>query len=359
MQRMFQSATLKLTAWYLAIVMTISITFSVVIYQLNSRELTFRLENLQHSIVDDLFYGTPNSRFAEPGNGPGTPLYTESQKAAGQMAASLIYINVVLFVAGGLGSYFLARRTLRPISEAHEAQSRFTSDASHELRTPLAAMKAELEVSLRDPHLSTEESRELLESNLEEVNKLIRLSEMLLHLSRLDHDKLEVGAVDVVAAMQGVLKQHTKEQQRFDVTTRKKAVARGNEPALSELISILVENALKYSPNASTIKLRVFEQRGMVGFEIANAGEQIPADKIDRLFDRFFRVDSSRTSQASSASSSQNSARAQKGYGLGLSIAKKIIDIHHGSITVVSTPETTTFTFYVPSFRENQAKSQN
>lgn len=342
---MFQSATLKLTAWYLAILMTISITFSVVIYQLNYREVSNRLENLQHSLVDGM--GFVITGRGDYGFGPDSPYSKESRKAGTQMALSLVYINFVVFIAGGLGSYFLARRTLRPIEESHEAQSRFTSDASHELRTPLAAMKTELEVTLRDPKLEITEAREVLESNLEEVNKLIRLSEMLLQLSRLEHNTLEYTTIDLVTLFDEVLKRYSAEKKRFDVTARKKAVTQGNEPALLELMSVLVDNALKYSPPASKIHVRIFEQHGLIGFEIKNAGDPIPEALLPKLFNRFFRADTSRTN------SSEN------GYGLGLSIAQKVVDIHHGEITVTSDENGTVFSFFLPIIRKNQAKTQN
>lgn len=344
MQKMFQSATLKLTAWYLAILMAISITFSVVIYQLNYREVSFRLENLQHSIIDDFSPIPFNSN--SYGDGPGTPLFNESRKASNQMILSLVYINIVVFVAGGLGAFFLARRTLHPIAEAHEAQSRFTSDASHELRTPLSAMKAELEVNLRDPKLEIGEARELLESNLEEVNKLIQLSEMLLHLSRLDHDKLEVDTIDVPTLLEELIKRYPSEKKRFDITSRKKATTLANGPAINELMGILIDNSIKYSPPKSTIHIRVFEQRGFIGFEIKNAGDKIPEEKLPKLFDRFFRADTSRTNSA------------KNGYGLGLSIAKKIVDLHHGELTVSSDDDFTTFTFFLPIIRKNSVKPQ-
>jgi two-component system sensor histidine kinase CiaH len=339
--QMFQSATIKLTAWYLAILMTISITFSVVIYQLNFKEISFRLENLQHSLLDNSIYVLPGSSSAT------NALLIQSDQAATQMVLSLLYINIVILIAGGLGSYFLARRTLRPIEESHEAQSRFTSDASHELRTPLAAMKAELEVSLRDPYLSQVESRELLESNLEEVNKLIQLSQMLLQLARLDHSTLERTAVDIVALLNEKMKTYKSVSKRFTITARKKAVVNANEPAVSELIGILIDNALKYSPKGTKINIRVFLRRGMVGFEIHNSGEPIPEDKLPKLFDRFFRADNSRTNSG------------ENGYGLGLSIAKKIIDVHHGDIQVASNKDGTTFTFYLPMFRVNPVQSLN
>lgn len=334
---MFQSATLKLTAWYLAILMTISITFSVVIYQLNYREVSSRLQTIQDSLIDDMSAISSNHTNLY-GYGPGSLFFSESQKAGAQMTLSLIYINIVVLIAGGLGSYFLARRTLRPIEESHEAQSRFTSDASHELRTPLAAMKAELEVTLRDPQLSIEESREVLESNLEEVNKLIQLSEMLLQLSRFEHGKLEKQKVDVVALAYDVIKRYPTEKNRFEITSRKTAYTFANEPAILELIAILIENSLKYSPPKSRIFIKTMLQRGYVRFEIKNSGTPIPEALLPKLFDRFFRADTSRTE------SSKN------GYGLGLAIAKKITDIHHGEITVVSNDTGTAFTVCLPTY---------
>ncbi len=348
MQKMFQSATLKLTAWYLIILMAISITFSLVIYQLNYREMSFRLENLQHSIFDEFNAPSPFGNYLDTyKNSPDNPLLTESRKASNQMVLSLLYINIVVFVAGGLGAYFLARRTLRPIAEAHEAQSRFTSDASHELRTPLAAMKTELEVNLRDPKLGIGEARELLESNLEEVNKLIQLSEMLLHLSRLDHDKLEVDTIDLPIMLDEILIRYPKDKARFDITTRKKATTLANGAAITELMGILIDNAIKYSPDKSVIFIRIFEQRGQVGFEIKNGGTPIPEEKLPKLFERFYRADTSRTNGA------------KNGYGLGLSIAKKIIDLHHGELTVSSSEEATTFSFYLPIVRKSSVKPQS
>lgn len=345
MQHMFRSATLKLTIWYLAIIMVISIAFSFVIYQLNYREVSFRLQNLQHDLVDSYNIPLPfDTSFETLERNPGNLLLTQAAQASDQMISSLLYINGVVFIAGGLGSYFLARRTLRPIAEAHEAQSRFTSDASHELRTPLSAIKTELEVNLRDANLTKEESRELLESNLEEVNKLITLTETLLHLSRLDHDKLTRVSVDIPALLEEVLRRYPAERKRFDITSRKKAQTYANEAAIEELMGILIDNALKYSPKKGRIAIRIFQQRGSIGFEIKNAGPRIPEDILPRLFDRFYRADTSRTNSA------------KNGYGLGLSIAKKIVTVHHGTLTVSSTPKETTFAFYLPILRSASIK---
>lgn len=319
--------------------MTISLIFSVTIYQLNFREVNIRLENLQHSLV------TRKATLGLSAISPQDQLRLEqSEQAAGQMILALVYINTLILLLGGLGSHFLARRTLEPIEKAHEAQSRFTSDASHELRTPLAAMKAELEVYLRDDKLTLSEAKELLESNLEEVEKLTQLSDVLLKMARLDYDKLEKSQIDIVKLLPSVMKSFSRNKKRFDITTRKTAVVIGNEAAITELMNVLIDNSLKYSPNRSHISIRIFEKRMMIGFEIKNSGKRISEENLPYIFDRFYRADSSRTGSYTN------------GYGLGLAIAKRITEIHHGYIQASSTEKETVFTFYLPNLRNLTAK---
>ena len=343
---MFRSATVKLTASYLVILMVISLLFSFAIYQLNYHEVNVRLENLQQGLTDPSMRPRtmmPNEFQREQDE----IRMNQSEQAAIQMVLALVYINAFILIVGGFGSYFLARRTLGPLEKAHEAQSRFTSDASHELRTPLAAMKAELEVYLRDDKLALDEAKELLESNLEEVDKLIQLSEMLLKMARLDYDKLEIKQIDIVELIPSAMKPFARQKKRFDITTRKQAQVYANEAAVMELMSILIENAIKYSPERSRISIRVFERRTMTGFEIKNTGKPIDPEKLPHIFDRFYRADNSRTD------SNKN------GYGLGLAIAKKITEIHHGYIQASSTDKETSFTFYLPNLRNFTAKIQD
>ncbi|OYX43457.1 hypothetical protein B7Y94_01300 [Candidatus Saccharibacteria bacterium 32-49-12] len=151
--KLFQSATFKLTVWYLAILVTLSLIFSVAIYAIAFTELNNRLENLQRGLTgNDFIVITPDHARTDQYR------LNQSRQASEQLISSLFYVNLIVFVGGGIGSYLLARRTLDPIQRSHEAMSRFTSDASHELRTPLAAMKTELEVALRDDSLSTEDA---------------------------------------------------------------------------------------------------------------------------------------------------------------------------------------------------------
>lgn len=352
---MFQSATLKLTLWYLGILMAISLIFSIAIYQINFHEVNVRLENLQRGLqseesisgADDVLTSTLTGTDNPQISATDALRIAQSHEASNQMILSLLYINFGILLAGGVGSYVLARRTLKPIEQAHDAQSRFTSDASHELRTPLAAMKAEIEVTLRDKKIPEHEARELLESNLEEVNKLIQLSEMLLNLSRLDYNRLEMKKVDMSTQLNEALKSFKDSKDRFDITSRKNAFVQGDKTALTELMTILIDNAVKYSEPDSRISIRIYEQMRLVCFEIVNTGPTISEDALPQLFHRFYRGDGSRT---------QSNAN---GYGLGLSLAKKIVDVHGGEIEVTSKKNKIKFTFFMPSLRLTRTKLQD
>src|SRR4030042_2699111 len=170
---MFKAAYLKLTFFYVLIAMAISICFSLAIYNISSREIGRGLgpqNGIFREIIPNDFENLRNQQI---------------QKSNTRLKINLFYYNLVIFVLSMVGSYFLARRTLRPIEEAMESQSRFTADASHELRTPLTAMKAEIEVALRDKKMGLSESKKLLKSNLEEIEKLEKLSSALLTLTRI------------------------------------------------------------------------------------------------------------------------------------------------------------------------------
>ena len=324
---MFKSATLKLTAWYVFILVTISLLFSVVIYTIASSEFDNRISSLQQSVRSayDIHNLTAYDSISSD----------QISKAQSSFIASLIITNLCIWVIGGVGSYYLAKRTLRPIEQAHEAQSRFSSDASHELRTPLASMKIELEVALRDKSITKSEMREVLASSLEEVNKLTKLSHTLLQLSRLENDRIVRERVNVAASTRTAVN-------RFTSSSRVKisgpsVYVQANQPNVEELVTILVDNALKYSPAGSTVELVLFKQKQMAGFKIINGGEGIDSAALPYIFNRFYRTDRSRTSTGDTS------------YGLGLSLAKSIVQLHSGELTVSSAKNAeTTFTVLLP-----------
>src|ERR1035438_8663009 len=130
---MFKSATLKLTLWYVLIVMVLSLLFSGVLYHFTTHELSEGLDDQYHQIISNDHDGD-NYRYIST-----SELDTRSK----HLILEMVYFNIVVLLGASISSYALARRTLRPIEEAHQAQIRFTAEASHELRTPLTAMKAD------------------------------------------------------------------------------------------------------------------------------------------------------------------------------------------------------------------------
>lgn len=334
---MFHSAVLRLTGWYLLILMIISLLFSVTIYNVTTSEVRDRLNDLQ-------------SRIEQPGVlpnvNPDPRMYSafksnQYERANRNIWATLVYVNLFIFFGGGVLSYLLARRTLGHLEQAHEAQSRFVSDVSHELRTPLAAMRAELEVALRDKKLTKSDMQELLASNLEEVDKLSTLSQTLLQLSKLDHSNLDMTTVDLTTMTSEVA-------QRYDINAARITVqapttplkVHGNTSLLEELIIILVDNALKYSPEKTPITIKLARSGKRVLFAITNKGSGIRSEDLPHIFDRFYRADTSRS---------------QSGSGLGLSLAKEIVELQHGELSVSSAAgQDTTFRFYLPIEKKKQ-----
>lgn len=343
MRQMFQSATIHLTAWYLLFIMIISITFSVTIYRVALNELSTRFDDVQAQIENVPRFNVPNGFVNQL-------RMHQSQEAQKGLKLGLYYLNLLIFVTGGLGSYFLARRTLRPIEDANESQSRFVGDASHELRTPLSVMKVELETALRDTKLTKEEMKELLQSNLEEVNNLTNLSQTLLQLSRFDqsNDALEITPFSLKDTLESIVDRYNKQVHRIELTTNGIAIVKANKPSVEDLIKILIDNALKYSPDDSTVDIKLKKHGKYEDLIISNSGPGINSSDLPHIFDRFYRADTSRTNQNET-----------HGYGLGLSLAKKIVELNSGELTVNSAPDQlTTFTVSLPLYyKDNRPKT--
>lgn len=327
---MFQSAIVRLTAGYLIILMSISLLFSITVYNVASNEINERLQNFQQQFEEPGYnpFAAPNHRlFSQLRNNQ----YDQAHK---NLLLSLTFENIIILLGGGWLSYFLARRTLRDIEVAHETQSRFTSDASHELRTPLTAMKTELEFAMQNPKLSKKDMKEILQSNLEEVNKLSSMSQMLLNLAKMDHAKLDFRVIDIATVARDIIQRYDKNAKRIRLVAPKQSVSvRANENSMEQLFTILVDNALKYSPEKSKIDVNFERQGKKVVFSIANTSKTIPADKLPHIFERFYRIDESRS---------------DSGAGLGLALAKEIVTIHKGELEVKSAKNKTTFRVLLP-----------
>lgn len=318
----FEWAAIKLSVFYVLIAMVISISFSVAIFNISKNELgrgigrTFRVIN--QCSLEKLPPGFENLEHAR---------VEQISEINNHLKGQLIYFNlIILLISSGL-SYFLARKTLHPLEQAMESQNRFTADASHELRTPLAAMRAEIEVAIRDKNLSKDEAKKILESNIEEISKLEILSDTLLKLARYQHNgfkftKIHVSSV-VVEAYEKVESLAKEKNINFENSLKDLKVL-GDKQSLVELFVILLDNAIKYSEKGKTIQIRTFEKDNNVVVSIKDRGAGIKASDLPHIFDRFFRADHSRGKRVN-------------GYGLGLSLAKQIVELHSGEIFVTST----------------------
>jgi len=332
---MIKSAAFKLTLWYLGIILILCALFSVALYRESAAQLD---ENASHQRVAILRLPLPdifeNRRTEFLQN-----MDKQLEQDHNRLLLRLLVLNSATLLLGGGAAYALARRTLRPIQKSMEAQGRFTADASHELRTPLTAMRTEIEVALREKQLSPEEARNLLASNLEEIAKLESLSAGLLRLARFEAglDPTVVKHVPVKdlfgEAVRRFQARIAERKVKIELKAGDETVA-GDRDSLIELIAILLDNAIKYSPVGSTVTLTSTSAAHSVGLSVSDEGTGIKPVDIPHIFDRFYRAERSR------------SKGHIDGYGLGLSIAKRIVDLHHGDITVESLPESGT-TFYV------------
>jgi len=179
---MFNKARIKLTAWYLLIIMLISITFSVFIHKVLVIELE-RFARIQKNRIERNL--SEERHFVIDPHIPPPPRVNPEliEETKGRITVVLVLINAIIFLFSGATGYILAGKTLKPIQEMMDEQNRFVSDASHELRTPLTSLKTAMEVALRSDKFSIKEAKNLIKENILEVNKLEMLSGALLQLS--------------------------------------------------------------------------------------------------------------------------------------------------------------------------------
>ncbi len=334
---MFKIARLKLTAWYLLIIMVISLSFSGLIYQIINIEMT-RFAASQRNRFERRLDLPPNSR---PVFFIDNDLLAESRR---RLFINLLMINGVILILSGSLSYLLAGITLSPIQKATENQKRFISDASHELRTPLTALKSLFEVSLRDPKLSLAESKEVIKSGINQTDKLKKLSDSLLEISRFDDTQSQINFQSlslkkIISESLNQLSPKIKSKNIKIVNLISTVKIKGDFDKLVEMFIVFIDNAVKYSHSDSQIKLSSKIKNNQVVIKIIDQGIGIGKDDLPKIFNRFYQADNARTKGEND------------GYGLGLSIAQNIIKLHQGKIEVKSKLNIgTTFIIYLPTF---------
>jgi two-component system OmpR family sensor kinase len=211
-----------------------------------------------------------------------------------------------------------------------EAQKRFVADAAHELRSPLANLRGTIEVTLRRPR-SPEEYQESLAIAVAEIERLSRLTNDLLVLSRADAGQLmcrpaPCDAVAIAAdAIAASAERATERRIDVDLAAPGCLPIVADADRLRQVVDNLLDNGLRHAPEGTTLTVSAEARNGDLVLAVRDRGPGLTAEQQRRVFDRFFRADESR-------------ARGSGGLGLGLSIAKAIVEAHHGTLTVESTP---------------------
>jgi two-component system sensor histidine kinase CiaH len=320
---LFKKPVMRLALSYLAIIMLMSIGFSAIFYTASAHELGRQLP-------PPSLYEQHDADGGGRGPRPEVKEFFQTRIAEGRrtLLIRLVLINISALGVGSYVSYYLARRTLRPIEANMEAQAQFVSDASHELRTPLTAMQVTNEVALRRHSLPATDARIIITQNLEDVRKLQDLTNALLRLSVQNSDALRPASVSLQDVASEAINRVAASAQVKHISIEEtvppiKVMA--DKASLVQAVVVLLDNAIKYSSAGSSVKVDGAHKGKHVVFRVSDEGPGVNADDIPHIFDRFYRADKSRNQMQT------------EGYGIGLALAKKIIDQHGGEISVVST----------------------
>ena len=237
--------------------------------------------------------------------------------------------SIVIGALGYIGFFLVivifSRKIVRPVAESYEKQRRFITDAGHEIKTPLAIIKADVDVLEMDWG-----ENEWLEDIQKQAKRLAGLTNDLVYLSRMEEEEKDMQMIefpfsDVVQETVSSFQALTKTQNKnLQCTIPPLMSLTGNEKAIRQLINILIDNAIKYSPEKGLIFVDAKKQGKNLILSVFNTTQTpVPKEKLDMIFERFYRLDDSRSTMTG-------------GYGIGLSVAKAIVSAHNGKINAVS-----------------------
>lgn len=242
---------------------------------------------------------------------------------------NLIYTFAVVGLVMLIVIYFLSRyfanRSIAPVREAFEKQKQFIGDASHELKTPLAIINTNADVLLANQEDTIANQAKWLHYIKSETERMTGLTNDLLYLTQMDdsrstmiHAKFNMSdAVEsIILPMEAVI---FEKNISLDYNIEPDLTVHGNSEQIKQVILILLDNAVKYSGPKGAVNVTLQKQNNDVMLAVSNTGEGIAPEHLDRIFDRFYRTDSSR-------------ARKHGGHGLGLAIARSIVDQHKGEV---------------------------
>ncbi|NJL78083.1 MAG: two-component sensor histidine kinase [Richelia sp. RM2_1_2] len=246
----------------------------------------------------------------------------------------------------GIVGWFLGGAAMEPTKRSYEQLQRFTADASHELRAPVAAILSNAQVGLLAPEDNTELPRKRLENVVDISKSMSALIGNLLFLARHEGslNPKDLESIEIVDLLKRLVDEYQLIAQEKELNLNiiaelpsQSVKILADSDLLQQALKNLLDNALKYTLAGGTVKLKLFIKSRKISIQVIDSGVGIPPEDLTHIFERFYRVDSSRT-------------RSSGGFGLGLAIAQQIVQAHNGEITVQSTVgEGTTFQVCLPN----------
>ncbi len=309
----FFRAKLKLTFFYAVILLIIIVIFSSLIYILFVNNIINSNE-----FEEESYSGLNNIKELQILN-----------NAIDRLKLTLITADVGIFIVVIIAGYFLSTKTLQPVKNSLEEQKRFVSDSAHELRTPLSIMKTGIETVSAEKRQSLKEYQNLSKDLLEEINKLITISNDLLFLSKKDsaaflkeHVKLNISLI--CKKQINLFKPYADKKSVFlESDIKGQYYFKGNYEQINQLVTNLLKNAIDYNRQEGKVLLSLQKEKNNIILKVTDTGIGISEEDLKYIYKRFYKADKSRSISDSGA-------------GLGLSIAKEIVELHNGTIKINS-----------------------
>lgn len=251
-------------------------------------------------------------------------IQTDIQRESIMIIFSILFIMTIIFA---LIAYKLAKYSINPLERAIEKQRRFVSDSSHELRTPLTLMKTEAEILIKDKNASLNEYQKFAKNTIEDVNRLSSLTDMLLRLAKLDNGQESIKLINLKPKniFDLLIKKFSNELNKKNIFCENQVLEnieiQADETILKHIFTIIIDNAIKYGNENGHIQITAKYQKKVCHIFIKDNGQGICKQDLPYIFDRFYRASKDRHS---------------KGYGLGLAIAKDLMNLLNGDITIKS-----------------------
>ena len=315
------------------------------IYEKYSDTIPFNSENLMqiYNLKLDDKYNYRALNF-ETTNDDGKTTYIQllanvdgEEKTLNNLLQMLIIGTIILDTISILASYILSKKMMMPIYNAYKRQTEFVENASHELRTPLTIIQAKQELLLQEPESKIIDKSEDINLTLKETRRLSKMIKELMALARSDSNEyvLNKEEINIDELIQEIVKPYIDyakvENKTIKLELSYKKEIKVDKNKITELLIILLDNAIKYTVENDTITIKTYSKDGKCNIEVVDTGIGISDEGLKRVFERFYREDKART-------------REKGGTGLGLSIAHTIVTRHKGSIRAMhNKPKGTVF----------------